>query len=77
VLERFLNSLNGFSIADDDLPERFFSEEGTSSATIRVKPLDRQEFLAARDNYYRIRGYDRDGIPTRELMERMDLGEYL
>ena len=77
VLERYLNSLNGFSRADDDLPARFFAEEGTSSANIRVKPLDRQEFLHARGNYYRIRGYDETGNPTPELMERMGLGEYL
>jgi aldehyde:ferredoxin oxidoreductase len=77
VLERYLNSLNGFSVADDDLPERFFIEEGTSSPTIRVRPLDRQEFLATRGKYYRIRGYDDNGMPTTELMEKLGLEEYL
>jgi aldehyde:ferredoxin oxidoreductase len=77
VLERYLNSLNGFTCADDDLPERFFIEEGSSSAQIRIRPLDRQAFLDARSNYYRIRGYDEDGVPTQELMERLGLGEYL
>jgi aldehyde:ferredoxin oxidoreductase len=77
VLERYLNSLNGFTNADDDLPERFFTEEGTSSAHIKVRPLNRQEFLAARNNYYRIRGYDEHGSPTRELMERLGLGEFI
>jgi aldehyde:ferredoxin oxidoreductase len=77
VLERYLNSLNGFSVAEDDLPERFFAEEGTSSPNIRIKPLDRKEFLEARNNYYKIRGYDRDGKPTAELMEKLELGDYL
>ncbi len=77
VLERYLNSLNNITSADDDLPERFFSEAGTSSAHINVKPLNREEFLDARRNYYRIRGYDEKGIPTLALMERLGLGEYL
>lgn len=77
VLERFLNSLNNIAGVDDDLPERFFSEEGTSSMNIRISPLNRNEFLTARSNYYRIRGYDERGVPTRALMERLGLGEYL
>ena len=77
VLERYLNSLNGFTDADDDLPDRFFLEEGTSSAQIKVRPLDRQAFLDARNNYYRIRGYDKHGVPTKQLMERLGLEAYL
>jgi aldehyde:ferredoxin oxidoreductase len=77
VLERYLNSLNGFTADDDDLPGRFFTEEGTSSPNVRIKPLDRKEFLEARHNYYRIRGYDEQGAPTAALMERLGLGEYL
>ncbi len=77
VLERYLNSLNSFSGPDDDLPERFFSDEGTSSSNIRIKALDRREFLQARSNYYRIRGYDEEGAPTVALLKRLGLGEYL
>lgn len=56
-LERSLNGLNGFNKSHDDLPERFFKEEGSSSPTIRIPPINRDEFLKARENYYRIRGY--------------------
>ncbi len=77
VLERYLNSLNNITISDDDLPDRFFFEEGTSSAHITIKPLSRQDFLDARNNYYKIRGYDEKGVPTEALMERLALGEYL
>lgn len=56
-LERRLNELNGFNKSHDDLPERFFKEEGSSSANIKIPPINREEFLRARDNYYRIRGY--------------------
>ncbi len=56
-LERRLNETNGFNMAHDDLPERFFKEEGSSSNNIKIPPIDRNEFLKARDNYYKIRGY--------------------
>jgi aldehyde:ferredoxin oxidoreductase len=56
-LERLLNVMNGFDEKDDDLPPRFFSEEGSSGSSIRIPPIDRKEFLKARENYYRIRGY--------------------
>jgi aldehyde:ferredoxin oxidoreductase len=77
VLERYLNFLNGFSAMDDDLPERFFAEEGTSSPHIIMKPLDRKAFLEARANYYKVRGYDKDGVPTVPLMKNLELEEYL
>lgn len=77
VLERYLNSLNGITSNDDDLPERFFTEEGTSSPNIRIRPIERQDFLNARDRYYRIRGYDEQGIPSQTLMESLGLAEFV
>lgn len=56
-LERRLNEMNGFSKSDDDLPERFFEEEGSSSTNIKIPPINREEFLRVRDNYYKVRGY--------------------
>jgi len=55
-LERRMNAANGFAMSDDDLPARFFTEEG-SSGSAKIPPIDREEFLRALDNYYRIRGY--------------------
>jgi len=53
--ERQMNQANGFSEKDDDLPVRFFNEAGTSGGGITVPPLNRRDFLAARETYYRIR----------------------
>jgi aldehyde:ferredoxin oxidoreductase len=77
VLERHLNSLNGFNRSDDDLPERFFSEEGSSSSHLKIKPLDRQEFLLARSNYYRVRGYGPEGLPGRALLMKLGLEDFI
>jgi aldehyde:ferredoxin oxidoreductase len=62
---------------DDDLPERFFAEEGSSNENIKIMPLDRQEFLSARSNYYRAREYGPRGIPEDTLMRKLGIEEYL
>ncbi len=71
--ERIMNARNGFTSKDDDLPPRFFTEAGTSGNEIEVKPLDRDEFLKARANYYKVRGLDEDGIPTEEKAEELGI----
>ncbi|HZD60645.1 MAG TPA: aldehyde ferredoxin oxidoreductase family protein [Anaerolineae bacterium] len=60
-VERFYNCKNGFSAKDDMLPERFFSEAGTSGDGIEVKPVDKERFLQELQKYYRIRGLDGNG----------------
>ncbi len=69
--ERIMNARNGFSAADDDLPERFFTMEGTGGAGITVPPLDRKAFLKARADYYRIRGLDEMSMPTERKMKEL------
>ncbi|MBI9081353.1 MAG: aldehyde ferredoxin oxidoreductase family protein [Pseudodesulfovibrio sp.] len=71
--ERIMNAANGFCSGDDDLPPRFFTEEGTSGGGIEIKPLNRNDFLNAKNNYYIIRGLDKDGMPTAETTERLGL----
>ena len=38
-----------------------------------IKAIDRADFLAARARYYRIRGLDAEGRPTREKAEELGL----
>lgn len=56
ALERAMNRANGFTKEDDDLPERFFTEPGSSDANLAIRPIDRDAFLNAREAYYRVRG---------------------
>lgn len=71
--ERIMNARNGFSAVDDDLPARFFQESGSSSESIRMPPLNREEFLQERAAYYRIRGLDARGLPTEAKCRELDL----
>lgn len=61
LTERFYNCANGFSRTEDILPERFFSEEGSSGEGIDIVPLNRERFNEELDKYYRIRGLNSDG----------------
>ena len=70
--ERIMNSMNGFNSKDDDLPERFFTEPGTSGDGIIVNPINRDSFLEARSNYYKIRGLTEKGLPSKK--KTLDLG---
>jgi len=79
--ERMLNCQNGFTAKEDDLPQRFFNTPGGSFEDLDVPPLDRNEFLNAKHNYYRIRGLDASGLPRQEkarelgLMQKTEDGE--
>ncbi|RJP25824.1 MAG: aldehyde:ferredoxin oxidoreductase [Deltaproteobacteria bacterium] len=61
LTERFYNAENGFTRADDGLPERFFTEPGSSGEGIEVPPIDRARFAEELTKYYRIRGLADDG----------------
>jgi aldehyde:ferredoxin oxidoreductase len=62
-LERLFNIKAGFSRKDDTLPERFFESGG----------LDRAEFEKALDEYYQLRGWDENGVPTREKLKELGI----
>ncbi|MBN2078371.1 MAG: aldehyde ferredoxin oxidoreductase family protein [Spirochaetes bacterium] len=71
--ERIINAANGFTAADDVLPERFFTEAGSGGEGIEIPPLDREEFHAALAAYYRVRGLDEKGMPTEETIRGLGL----
>lgn len=62
LTERFYNCDNGFSAADDSLPERFFSEPGSSGEGVEIPPLDQARFDEELQKYYRIRGLTPEGV---------------
>lgn len=68
-LERVFNIGAGFSNADDKLPERFETtpfKEGLSKD--RVVPVN--DMLTG---YYRVRGWDENGVPTKKKLEELGL----
>lgn len=62
LTERFYNQANGFSLKDDFLPDRFFTEPGSSGEGIDIPAIDRTRFTEELIKYYRIRGLTDEGL---------------
>lgn len=71
--EHIINHINGFTSKHDDLPERFFNEAGTSGEGTEIPPINREDFLAARSRYYKIRGLTQEGSPTKEKIRELKI----
>ncbi len=68
-LERLFNIREGFSRKDDNLPKRFLEtplKDGPSKG--KVVPLN--DLI---DEYYKVRNWDENGIPTDNLLEKLSL----
>ena len=74
-MARLFNVREGFGRADDSLPERL------------TKPLERggpadgnhiteAEFETMLDEYYELRGWDHEGVPGEETLERLQIAEF-
>jgi aldehyde:ferredoxin oxidoreductase len=71
-LERCFNIREGFSRKDDTLPRRFYTEPlkgGVRNGEVIRTP---DKII---DQYYEVRGWDKNGIPTRETLVRLGIGE--
>ena len=68
VLERHMNCREGISRKDDTLPDRLLNEVREGDLYKRTVPLEKML-----DKYYRLRGYDSNGIPTVDTLEKLGI----
>jgi aldehyde:ferredoxin oxidoreductase len=72
-LERMFDVRQGLTRKDDDLPKKFF-EVPLSKGKFAGEVLDRAKFEQMKDEYYDIRGWNKEtGIPTREKLVELGL----
>ena len=71
-LARAWNMRAGFTRADDTLPDRLLMEPLMTGASKghRISPEDRDFML---DEYYSLRGWDKQGVPTAERLKALGL----
>ncbi len=74
LLERGFNCREGLRRKDDRLPHRFLNEEIPSgnSKGLRTRPEELDQML---DEYYELRGWDSNGVPKRETLDRLGLDD--
>ena len=70
-LGRLLNLREGFSRAQDRLPAILSVPHPDGAAA--GKTVSEDEFRVALDEYYRVRGWDADGVPTEETLAKLSL----
>jgi aldehyde:ferredoxin oxidoreductase len=76
TIERLFNLREGMTRADDMLSDRYFDEPTQLGLPVaRGKCIDRDRFEAMLDEYYRLHEWDEAGIPTPELLERLDISD--
>jgi len=68
ILERYMNAREGISRKDDTLPLRMTHESRSFDTKGRMVPLDKML-----RKYYRLRGYDKNGIPTDRTLRRLGI----
>jgi aldehyde:ferredoxin oxidoreductase len=73
-LERVFNAAEGFRRKDDWLPMREFEAiRGEASQEPQLTPEEMNFML---DEYYRLRGWDNEGVPTGSYLAELGVGEY-
>ena len=71
VLERYMNTREGISRKDDTLPARFLKEGRANDIHRKTVPLEKML-----NQYYKIRGYDANGLPTPETLRKLNIIPY-
>ena len=68
ILERYMNTREGISRKDDTLPERFLKEGRECDPKKTTVPLHKML-----DKYYKVRGFDKNGLPTPKTMQKLNI----
>lgn len=71
-LTRAINVIRGISRADDYPPERVFCDP-IPTGPLKGELLQREEYDELLDTYYRLRGWNDEGIPTKKTLTRLGL----
>ena len=72
---RLFNVREGFGRKEDQLPERVFRDPLTTGIA-KGKTINRLDFEKMLDEYYEVRGWNENGIPTREKCQELGLKGY-
>jgi aldehyde:ferredoxin oxidoreductase len=68
---RLFNLREGFTQKDDMLPERFF--QATTDGFLADLKVDKSGYEKSRQYYYRLMGWDANGVPLPEKIEELSI----
>jgi aldehyde:ferredoxin oxidoreductase len=73
-LGRLFNVREGYRRKEDYLPARMYEELGSAPDT--EERITREGYEASLSEYYKLRGWDEEGIPTLGKLEELGLSEF-
>jgi Aldehyde:ferredoxin oxidoreductase len=73
ALQRLINVRDGLSRKDDTLPPKML-QAAIIGGRAGKSPIGFNNML---DDYYKLRGWDENGIPTAKILEELDLQDYI
>ena len=74
TMERLFNIREGLTRKDDWLVDRYFDEPTTRGVPAACgKTIDREKFKKMIDEYYQHHGWDENGMPTPETLQRVGI----
>jgi len=73
ALQRLINVRDGIRKADDKLPPKM-RQAAVVGGRAGKAPLNFDRMLK---DYYQLRGWDDDGVPTKESLEKLELDDYI
>jgi len=76
TLERLILNREGIRRKDDMMPERIM-KEAVPSGPIKGQRLTPEMYNEMLDEYYEVRGWDSEGVPTEETIEKLGLKEII
>jgi len=71
TLTRIYNIREGLNAYHDTLPKRF--EEPLQSGPLKGEKIDKKELEIAKKTFYKIQGWNENGIPNKETLHDLDL----
>jgi aldehyde:ferredoxin oxidoreductase len=74
TLVRLINTREGFTAEDDCLPRRVLEESHPEGPT-KGMVIGKENFLKMKQEFYALSGWDSNGIPTRETVNRFRFDE--
>ena len=74
--ERMFINREGISRKDDYLPDLYFNQPIPDGPT-KGEYIDKEKFEMLLDDYYQLHGWNSDGIPTMETVNRLNLDSFV
>ncbi len=76
TLAKLINVREGFSRKDDTLPWKVMNQPITDEGPAKGAVVTQEELDLLLDDYYQARGWNVEGIPTKDTLRQLDLQDY-